>query len=571
MVTAAVAVSCWTVTACSDDDGPGAVTETETDDGIGTLGPMSADATVSDTSETEGAHGSILYLLVEPAEAVIEVDLGATISQPYTVTAVYSDGVSADVTDDATWEVADPSLGSMSGATLEVPAFDDSRFASTILTAEVGGETGQAQVTIAAYRLDADFFFVLPFEDEAGEQAKPLTFSTGVKSMDVFVNMDTTASMEGAIANLQDAMATDIVPGIQALIPDTQFGAGAFQDFPVDPWGLVTDQVFELVQPVTDDIEAVTAALLGYQLGDGGDPPEAHYEALYQIATGEGLDGPGATMVPPYEGDGIGGVGFRAGSLPVVVSVTNEVSHDTEEQDCSRLYVDEVADVAHSRAQAVAALDAICARTVVVALAGGACSPLEDGIRLAEDTRAVIPPEAWDIAGRPANCDNGECCTGTNGAGRSPNQDGMCPMAFQAQFTGVGVGTSFGTAIQLLAEYGQFGVTRVVSGVEADVDGLALPEGTTTANFIKAVVPLDHGEVPLPGVPDPTLGEESFENVIPNTDVIFDVRAFNDFVEQTDAPRVFEATIHVLADDCGDLDERTVYILVPPRTLPPPG
>lgn len=144
-------------------------------------------------------------------------------------------------------------------------------------------------------------------------------------------------------------------------------------------------------------------------------------------------------------------------------------------------------------------------------------------------------------------------------------------MSFQAMFNGVGVADSFGTAIQLLAAYGQFGVTRVVNGVPADVDGMPLPDGRTSADFIKAVTPFDHGPVPLPGVPDPTLGPESFENVIPNTDVIFEVRAFNDFVEQSDAPRVFEATIRVLADDCGDLDERTVLILVPPQTLPPPS
>jgi len=569
----AIVTASWVVAVGCGDDGSATGTETETEtEGIGPL-----DASSLDGTETVGAtgidHGAVLYLLIEPAEAVIEVDLGATTSVPYSVTAIYEDATSADVTADVTWQVADPALGSMNGANLEVPAFDQSTFASTILTAELAGETGQAQVTIAAYDVDADFFFVLPHDDPAGEQAKPLTFSTGVKSMDVFVNMDTTASMEGAITNLQEAMATEIVPDIQALVPDTQFGAGAFQDFPIAPYGYSAqpyDQPFELVQPITGDLDTVQAALLSYVQGDGGDDPEAHYEALYQIATGEGLMGPGPTMVAPYS-EGIGGVGFREGSLPIVVSITNEISHDTEAGDCDRLYTGAVAEVAHGRSEAIAALDAICARVVQVALAGGTCSPMEDGIRLAEDTGAVIPPDAWDIAGRPANCDPDECCTGSNGAGRMPNAEGMCPMSFQAQFTGVGVASSFGTAIQLLAAYGQFGVTRAISGVEADTSGMPLPAGTTTADFIKAVTPLDHGPVPLPGAPEPTLGETSFENVIPNTDVIFEVRAFNDFVEQGDAPRVFEATIRVLADDCGDLDERTVFILVPPRTLPPPG
>jgi len=147
---------------------------------------------------------------------------------------------------------------------------------------------------------------------------------------------------------------------------------------------------------------------------------------------------------------------------------------------------------------------------------------------------------------------------------------GMCPMVYFAQSNGTGVDTSFSSAIQLLAAYGRFGVTSQVNGVDADTNGMPLPAGTTTADFIKGVIPLDHGPVPLPGVPDPTIGPTSFQNVIPNTDVIFDVRAFNDFVEQTAQPRLFVATIEVLADDCGDLDEREVFILVPPEALPPP-
>lgn len=556
--------------ACGDDAGGNTATATETG-GIGTIGVETADSTGTQSAGlTEADHGPVLYLLVDPAEAVIEVDLGDVASVPYTVTAVYSDGTSDDVTNEATWEVADASLGSMSGATLEVPAFEQSHFASTILTADVGGDTGQAQLTVAAYRRDEDFFFILPFEDGAGEQAKPLTFSTEIKSMDVFVDMDTTASMDGAIANLQAAMTTTIVPEIQALVPDTQFGVGAFQEFPVAPYGVANDQPFALYQAVTDDLDAVQGALLGYVLGDGGDVPESGFEALYQIATGEGLDGPGATSVAP-NADGIGGVGFREGSLPIIVSITNAVSHDTEESDCGRLYTGAVASASHSRQQAVEALDSICARVVQIALSGGSCSAMSDGLRLAEDTGAMIPPDAWDLAGRPAGCGPDECCTGSNGAGVAANADGICPMSFQAQFNGVGVASSFGAAIQLLAAYGQFGVTSLVTGVDTDIDGLALPAGTTTAEFIKAVRPLGHGPVPLPGASEPTLGETAFENVIPNTDVIFEIRAFNDFVEQTDVPRVFEANIRVLADDCGDLDERAVFILVPPQTLPPPA
>ena len=95
--------------------------------------------------------------------------------------------------------------------------------------------------------------------------------------------------------------------------------------------------------------------------------------------------------------------------------------------------------------------------------------------------------------------------------------------------------------------------------------------GTTTADFIKAVTPFSHGVVPLPGVPDPTLTPTQFLDVIPDTDVTFTIEAYNDFVMQGQDPRIFVANIRILADDCGDLDEREVFILVPPLELPPPG
>src|SRR5690606_5258634 len=245
-------------------------------------------------------------------------------------------------------------------------------------------------------------------------------------------------------------------------------------------------------------------AVLGFNLGNGADGPESNIEALYQIATGEGLTEPAPTNVPP-NASGIGGVGFRAGALPVVVSITDAISHDSVNNECGQGYGGSVQAVAHSREQAMDALGNICARAVQIALAGGSCSALNDGIMFAEATGAVIPPEAWDLAGHPPGCAPGQCCTGQGGAGVAPNGAGMCPMAYQANFSGTGVDTSFSSAIQLLAAYGQFNVTSQVLGTGTDVDGVALPAGFTTADFIKSVTPFAHGPVPLPGVPDPPL------------------------------------------------------------------
>ena len=559
-------------------------TSTDTDTGE-TDSAGTDSATAADTGETDsdtavddtGNEATLLFLEVLPPETILELDLDTTATLDFIVNANYSDGSTIDVTDQVTWDVSNPAVGAMNGATLEIPGYASSFFESAILTADVGGETGQAQVTIAAYDLSSDFFFVLPFEDPAGPQDNPLTFSTDVKAMDVFINMDTTGSMGGAITNLRNALGGQIIPAIQMQVPNTQFGAGTFDDFPISPYGSSgSDQPFVLLQEITNNVALVQAAVATYSAAGGNDGPESNIEALYQIATGEGLVGPAPTSVAANN-SGIGGVGFREGSFPVVVSITDALSHDPDGAGCNwggaENYAGAVAGVAHNQTEAMNALNAICGRVIQIAVnqSGGTCNAYEDGVQFNEATGAVIPPEAWDIGGRPAGCAAGQCCTGQNGVGRAPNAEGLCPMTYTASSTGTGVDTSFADAVSLLAAYGRFDVTSQVTGVDTDVDGVALPAGTTTADFIQAVTPFDHGVVPLPGVPDPTLTPTTFENVIPDTDVIFTVTAFNDFVEQGPDPRLFTANIGILADDCGELDDRDVFILVPPEALPPPG
>ncbi len=542
------------------------------DTGSSDTGESAADTGTSSATDT-GQDAELLFLEVSPPETILELGLDTTAAVDFTVTANYSDGSTIDVTDEVTWDVSNATIGAMNGSTLQVPSFADNYFGSGILTADVDGETGQAQVTVAAYDLVNDFFFVLPYEDDAGPQDEPLTFSTDVKTMDVFINMDTTFSMGGELASLQSALGNTIIPEIQVEVPNTQFGVGYFEDFPLLGYGdPVGDQPFSLALGISNNVGSVQAAVFSLTIADGGDIPEANIEALYQIATGEGLVGPAPTNVAANN-TGIGGVGFREGSLPVVVSITDAISHDPDSNACTdEQYGGSVAAVAHNQQEAIDALGAICGRVIQIASGStGSCTAYADGVQFAEQTGAVIPPEAWDIAGRPPGCGAGECCTGLNGAGRAPNGAGLCPLAYSASADGTGVDSSFSDAVSLLAAYGQFDVTSAVSGGMVDVDGGALPAGTTTSDFIQTVTPFDHGPVPLPGVPDPTITPTAFVNVIPDTDVIFTVTAFNDFVEQGPTPRLFTATIQVLADDCGELDDREVFILVPPENLPPPG
>lgn len=562
---------------------PSTATDGDTDPATGTTGPD------PDSTTGEVDHGALQFIEVVPVNAVLEVDLDLPAEMIYEVRGHYEDGALVDLTSEASFEHSNPVIGVMNGETLEIPAFPDTFIGTTIVTATVDGEIGEAQLTLAAYAqtgAETDFFFVLPYEDPAGAEDKPLTFSTDIKNLDVFINMDTTGSMGGPINNLQSSLITTVIPGVQASIENTWFGVAAFMDYPIDPFGSTgCDQPFQLIQEMTSSVtdaqngvQALTGGMFGGPIGCGNDGPESHVEALYQIATGEGLPGPAPTFVPPNM-SGIGGVGFRQGALPVIVSITDAQTHDPGVPMCGfgPDYDDNpaVLAVAATRAEAKDALAAICGRVVTVAVSNfdPTCGPLADGVDFAEATGAIIPPEAWDLApgGRPAACPAGQCCTGTNGMGVPPNMDGLCPMVYRVDFGGVGVGDSMTDGVVMLANYAPFSVTTAVSGVATDIDGVPLPPGFTTADFIKSVVPLWHGPVPLPGVPDPILTADSFENVVPNTPVTFSVEAFNDFVPATDEAQLFTATISVLADSCGDLDERDVFILVPPEALPPAG
>ncbi len=563
-----------------------------TGDSMGTGSNSATDTNDTTDPDSSGPGGDVdlLFLQVDPPNTVVELDLNTPGTQDFVVTAVYEDGAEADVTSEVTWAVSNPMVGAMNGATLEIPSFPGSFFASSLLTASFEDKEGQAQVTVAAYQQsgdEPDFFFVLPFDDPMGPQDKPLTFSTNVKSMDVFFNMDTTGSMDGEVSNLQSSLVSTIIPGIEAQIPNTQFGVGAYEDFPIAPYGESNctygalggpDQPFELFSEITNDVMAVQAAVNqlgigGNAIGCGNDGPESAMEAMYQIATGDGLIGPAPTSVPA-NASGIGGVGFRQGTMPVVVNITDAVSHDNDPSACGGVQYTNasVTAVAHGFTETMGALNAICARVVQVSTSASlTCSGRSDGIAWNNATGAVVPPEAWDVAGRPPGCGAGQCCTGTNGAGVAPDGAGSCPLTYLASGNGTGVDNSIVSGIEMVATYSPFDVTAEWEGTDTDQDGMPLPMGTTTADFIKAVTPLSHGPVPVPGVPDPTLTPTTFEGVVPDTDVTFSVEAFNDFVPQGPDPRLFVATIRVLADDCGELDERDVFVLVPPAELRPPG
>lgn len=551
-----------------------------------------------DAADGDGGGGdaspqphTLIGIEVTPTNPIVELDLNMPGSQAFVVRGVFADGVDEDLTASATLHVVNPAVGTLAGATLQIPAFAAVAVETSRIRATYDGVTGEAQITIVAYRKTGatqDFFFVLPYQDPMGQTTRPLDFGTAVPALDVMFLMDTTGSMGGEIVNLKSALTGTIIPGIQSTVTNSQFGAAGFEDFPISPYGNVaptcasTDQPLTLFQTITSNVAAVQTAVNGLSngttpIGCGADTPESSIEALYQLATGQGLAGPSPTSVPANT-SGVGGGGFRAGTMPVIVTITDAMSHAAgETRTCPTTaetagYAGTVANFAHTRAQAKSALNNICARAVGVApiepTFNIACTGQPDLEDFARATGARVPPVAWDIASRPAGCAAGQCCTGANGVGRAPDADGLCPLVFLTDNQGSGLGTSIVTGIRMLARFATFDVTSERTGGGTAIDGTPLPTPHTTADFIKQVTPTGFMLPPAPPVvPNPTFDTTSFQRVTPGTRVQFDVRAFNDFVPQTSHPQIFRAVIRVLAGGCTDLDQREVLILVPPTPI----
>jgi hypothetical protein len=591
--------------ACSSDSPIGPGGSTTSSSGTGGTGAGGTGA------GNDGAGGMInaqlSHIVVTPADNILEVDLNKPGSQAFVAIAHYTDASTLDVSSEAVW--SSTAVGTFNGATLEIPASATTGAITTIVSAEWEGATGQAQLTVVTYRMtgpNTDFFFILPFEDPAGEQQKPLDFSTDVKSLDVLFDMDTTGSMDGEIVNLQVALTYLVIPKIKDLVKDSWFGAAAFMDFPVDGHGALhgydcgnggrpePDQPFELFQEITNQTALVQAGVdaysdaQGFAIGCGGasDRPESLIESLYQAATGEGLNTPDPTLVLPNH-NGVGGVNFREGSMPVIVPISDAPSHAPGETTiCDRPpplpdfgmdYKDKAKAVAHTRQQAKDAIANICGKVVGVASIDESlkwpdnCFAIVDMEDFATFTDARVPPEAWDVPQRPAGCPSGQCCTGLNGIGRPVDAQGLCPLVFKVDENGSGMSDSIATGMQMLTRYSQFDVVTEKVGETEGMNGEPLPADKTTADFIVSVTP-DHytKPAPPPTLPDPIMTATGFEGVTPGTVVSFNVTAFNDFVGATTAAQFFKAKIRVLAGGCTELDDREVFILVPPAPLQPP-
>jgi hypothetical protein len=145
---------------------------------------------------------------------------------------------------------------------------------------------------------------------------------------DVVLLVDTTGSMDGAIANVKTNLHA-VIANVKSSQPTAQFAVASYRD---EDDGA---DLFRVAQNLTADEPSVQAGVDSLVAGGGGDFPEAWINGLFQVSTGA--------------------IAYRPGSSRIVVVVGDAPSHDPS--------------AGHTLADATAALGAASTRVVAVDVA----------------------------------------------------------------------------------------------------------------------------------------------------------------------------------------------------------
>lgn len=345
----------------------------------------------------------------------------------------------------------------------------------------------------------------------------PLDLEAELARADVLFLVDTTASMGDEINQIRAGLRDRIAPGIAQAIPDSALGVAYFEDFPEGMCGEPGDVPFSLLTPITQDLNRVQAAVDALELGNGLDRPESQVEALYQVATGEGL----GSYVPPSFGCPGGGVGypcFRQDALPIVLLFTDAPFHSGP--GGSNPYTCTPFPPPHTYAQAVNALNRLGIRVMGLYSADdGIGRP--DVVAMARDTGAL---------------------------------DGDRPLVFD-----------IGSRAQRLSEEVVAAIRTLADVIEFDVDAVLVDpvpgDGVDPREFVDELVavraePMDR----IQGIDRAT---NTFLGVRAGTRVFYQLRVRNDAVVPGPEPRRFRLEIVFRGDRRTRLGSRIVEIVVP--------
>jgi hypothetical protein len=389
-----------------------------------------------------------------------------------------------------------------------------------------------------------------------------LTLVPDPSQLDVHFNVDTTASFSEEIDAIQQELTRSIIPRLRSRVSNTQLGVSRFADFPIAPFGRpatrgVADVPYKLLSAITDVLSKVTTGVyaLDRPLGEGGDVPESSAEALYQIATGEGLERAGRTIIAPFDraaaaaqgGGTVGGVGFRPGAFRVVVHITDAPAHTPAE------YATQGLDT-HSLASAALALRAVGARVIGI-YSTGLGNSASDRVRAELSELALA-------TGAHANAVKDKCPTGLAGA-LMPSYGGRCPWVFEVDHDGTGLAKSITDAVVGLLDDARF------TAVHAEV-------GDDPLGFIEKIelMPMrQQASVPTPqtsdllpaGAPDGIA--DSYLDVNREHKLGFAVTLRDQRIAPSSYDQRFRVSVRLVADSVL-LEERVLAIRIPAGSQP---
>ena len=490
-------------------------------------------------------------LTLEPKNTTVIIDSATNPATPGSAAFKISKS-GTDLTAGATFKLKDGTLGTFNGATFTSVASLPAGTLGKSTTIQVSTPQGEAVGTLTVVQLrktgdSRDFFFVVPFGEDPNPKSDVLKFSTNIKQADVAFVMDTTGSMSSAISNLTSALQGTLMAQLQAAIPNVGLAVVDFKDFGSgDPWAV------NVRQGITTNLTLAKNAVGAMSASGGGDTPEAAAAAMQYSLLGQAMAGSPSVAAHTNAAGTFGGADFRAGSVPVIVNITDADWHDP------------------SGGATMASLEAAFASTkakfVNIAESGFSfgSGPEAQANTLSDATGSNVPASAF---GTVSGCSAGQCCTGNSGAGRAPTgPGGTCRLNFLSS-GGSGVSTGIVKAIEAIAVGSTFDVTAKPSNDPKN------PKGVDATKFIKALRAMDEGNAAngCPAAPaTDTNGDgikDTFVAMKAGTPVCFEViPAKNNFVEPDIDPQFFNAFIDVVAVQGNlQLDKRSVLFLVPPK------
>jgi len=404
-----------------------------------------------------------------------------------------------------------------------------------------------------------DYYVVLPHG--APPVRRELAFSTSLRVADVFFLTDTTISMSETLASIQETVAAPdgLIERVSASVDGAFFGGGQHDDFPLFPYGGGDDEVFGLAIGMTSPERAsdVASAFAAMPLHLGGDWPESHVEALFQLATGrggtwthEGFFYSVRRHREDCDGGRWGAACFRPNALPVVVHFTDACAHNGPAGDAGACTSYAYGALTPAPATWEGAMDAMRARSMRYV-------GINTGERRCEESDAADGASPCFFLHRTA-----EATSTVDLDGRPLVYD--LPSGASSE-TFVGVVTD---AIDTVATRIPFDVDTTLRAGSSPVPGIDPTLFITDRRpACLAAPPADPCWVAPEGVAhDDAVGEvtaEAFRRVVSSTALTFAITLANDRYEGGAHPAVFVAYIDVRGDAATVLDTRAVYVVVP--------